>query len=107
MADDKALLWAAVTDIDLQIYKASIYKLRWDTPGAGLDLGLPALAQAQSTLHELVEWPEEISDAVEEVKERLDSYVRTLEARDHTTASGQQTHLFEAIARLRDQIRKI
>lgn len=32
----KALLWAAVTDLDVQIYKASVYKLRWDSPGVGL-----------------------------------------------------------------------
>ena len=39
----KALLWAAVADIDLQIYKATVYKLRWDSPGVGLDMALPAL----------------------------------------------------------------
>jgi hypothetical protein len=104
---DKALLWAAVTDVDLQVYKASVYKLRWGTPGAGLDMGLPALEQARLTLTALVEWPDEVAAAVDELADVLTAYIATLEARDHTTSSAQQTQLFAAINTLRDQIRKL
>lgn len=102
--DDKALLWAAVTDIDLQVYKASVYKLRWDFPGAGLDLGIPALYQAQETLDNLVDWPDELDEPVSELRDRLSTYIQTLEARDYTTASAQQTRLFKAVASLRKHV---
>ena len=105
--NDKALLWAAITDVDLQVYKASVYKLRWGTPGAGLDMGLPALEQARLTLTELLDWPPEVDGAVQDLLEILTAYIATLEARDHTTSSAQQTQLFAAIERVRDQIRKL
>lgn len=100
-------MWAAITDIDLQVYKASVYKLRWGTPGAGLDMGLPALEQARLTLTELVDWPPEAEAAVDDLVEVLTTYIATLEARDHTTSSAQQTQLFAAIERVRDHIRKL
>ena len=37
----KNTLWTAVVNIDLQLYKASVYKLRWGTPAAGIDMALP------------------------------------------------------------------
>lgn len=51
----RALLWAAVADLDLQIYKATVYKLRWDSPGVGLDMALPAPEEARLTLQEVPE----------------------------------------------------
>ncbi|MGH9243612.1 MAG: hypothetical protein ACRD29_04705 [Acidimicrobiales bacterium] len=104
---DKALLWAAVSDIDLQVYKASVYKLRWATPGVGLDMGVPALEQARLTLTQLVSWPAEVEGSVADLETSLATYIETLEARDHTTASGLQTQLFAAVERLRDEIRKL
>jgi hypothetical protein len=104
---DKALLWAAVCDIDLQVYKASNYKLRWATPGVGLDMGLPALEQARLTLTEMVTWPPEVEGSVADLETSLTTYIATLEARDHTTASSVQTQLFAAVERLRNDLRKL
>ena len=103
----KALLWAAMTDLDLQIYKASVYKLRWDSPGVGLDQALPALEQARLTLEDVATWPDEASEAVERFRAALADYTSSLDARDHTTASGQQTTLFNALAGLRAAVRDL
>ena len=103
----KALLWAAVTDIDLQIYKATVYKLRWDSPGVGLDMALPALEEARMTLEELTEWPDAVASEVEGLRSALSAYTRSLEIRDHTTASGQQTALFMSLAELRAVLRDL
>ena len=100
----KALLWAAVTDIDLQIYKASVYKLRWDSPGVGLDMALPALEEARLTLEEVTEWPDPVSGEVQYLRFALSEYTHSLKIRDHTTASGQQTALFLALAGLRGAV---
>jgi hypothetical protein len=105
--DDKALLRAAITDVDLQVYKASVYKLRWGSPGVGLDMAVPALEQARLTLTELVVWPPQVGAAVDDLRDLLVSYIATLEARDHTTASAQQTQLFAAVERVRNQLRKL
>ena len=51
-------LWIAVVNIDLQLYKASIYKLRWGTPG-GIDTAIPCYDEALQTLAE-TEWPGEV-----------------------------------------------
>ena len=101
----KALLWAAVTDIDLQVYKASVYKLRWDSPGVGLDLALPALDEARMTLDDVTAWPDAVSDEVDRLRSTLAAYTHSLQIRDHTTASGQQTAVFLALARLRSALR--
>lgn len=103
----KALLWAAVTDLDLQIYKASVYKLRWESPGVGLDMALPALEEARLTLEEVAEWPEGVSGEVAYFRFALSEYTHSLEIRDHTTASGQQTALFIALAALRSAVRDL
>jgi hypothetical protein len=42
-------LWSAVLDIDLQLYKGSVYKLRWGSPGVGLDVAVPCYQEAQRT----------------------------------------------------------
>ena len=103
----KALLWAAVTDLDLQIYKATVYKLRWDSPGVGLDMALPNLEEARLTLEELTGWPGGVAGEVERFRSALAAYTRSLEIRDHTTASGQQTALFMALAALRAAVRAL
>ena len=103
----KALLWAAVTDLDLQIYKASVYKLRWDSPGVGLDQALPNLQEARLTLETVTNWPDGVSDAVERFRTALAAFTVSLEARDHTTASGQQTALFNALVGLRAAVREL
>ena len=103
-ANPKEFLWAAVVDLDLQIYKASIYKKRWLTPG-GLDHALPALEQARLTVEQMVDWPAEIAGQVDDFKKVLSDYTATLEARDHTTASAQQTALFQALERVREAVR--
>jgi len=103
----KALLWSAVTDLDLQLYKASVYKLRWDSPGVGLDMGLPALEEARLTLEDVAEWPDAAGEPVDRFRQALARYTASLEARDHTTASGQQTTLFNALAALRAAIRDL
>lgn len=103
----KALLWAAVTDLDLQIYKATVYKLRWDSPGVGLDMALPVLEEARLTLEEVGEWPEAISGEVGFFRFALSEYTHSLEIRDHTTASGQQTALLMALAKLRAALRAL
>lgn len=101
----KGLLWAAVTDIDLQVYKATVYKLRWDSPGVGLDMALPALEEARLTLEEVAEWPDAVSGEVAHLRFALSEYTNSLEIRDHTTASGQQTALLMALAGLRAALR--
>ena len=103
----RALLWAAVADLDLQTYKATVYKLRWDSPGVGLDMALPALEDARLTLQEVPEWPEALSGEVAYFRSALSKYTHSLEIRDHTTASGQQTDLLLALARLRAALRAV
>lgn len=103
----KALLWAAVTDLDVQIYKASVYKLRWDSPGVGLDQALPALEEARLTLEYASDWPEQAAPAVERFRAALAAYTHSLEGRDHTSASAQQTALFLALAGLRAAVRDL
>ncbi len=103
----KALLWAAVTDLDLQIYKATVYKLRWDSPGVGLDMAFPALEEARLTLEEVAEWPDDLVGEVGYFRFALSEYTDSLQKRDHTTASGQQTALLMALARLRAAVRAL
>lgn len=103
----KALLWAVVTDLDLQIYKATVYKLRWDSPGVGLDMALPALEEARLTLEEVAEWPGVLSGEVAYFRFALSEYTHSLKIRDHTTASGQQTALLMALAKLRAALRAL
>ena len=103
----KALLWAVVTDLDLQIYKATVYKLRWDSPGVGLDMALPALEEARLSLEEVGDWPEALSGEVGYFRFALSEYTNSLDIRDHTTASGQQTALLMALAKLRAAVRTL
>lgn len=108
MTDDlheKALVWLAVVDLDLQIYKASIYKQRWLSPG-GLDHALLALDEAHQ-IAESVAWPLTTADHAEVFIKLLVRYTETLNAHDHTTASAQQTALFKALSDLRNSVRRL
>ena len=92
-----------VLDLDLQLYKGSIYKLRWGTPG-GLDMALPCYDRAITTLDE-TEWPDALRDGAVDLRERVAAYRRTLEQKDVTTASAQHSRMMVAFDLLRDQVR--
>lgn len=96
-------LWISVLDLDLQLYKGSIYKLRWGTPG-GLDMALPCYDRAITTLDE-TEWPEALRGGAVDLRERVAAYRRTLEQKDVTTASAQHSRMMVAFDSLRDQVR--
>jgi hypothetical protein len=95
--------WMAVLALDLQLYKASIYKLRWGTPG-GLDQALPCYDEALRVL-DGTDWPSELGGAAGELKEKVVAYRATLADRDVTTASAQQSRMMLAFEALRDQVR--
>jgi hypothetical protein len=97
-------LWTAVLNIDLQLYKGSVYKLRWGSPGVGLDLGIPCYQEARRTAEE-TEWPDELAAGAADLAERIARYIVTLEERDVTTASGQHSQLMGSFESLREQVR--
>jgi hypothetical protein len=97
-------LWGAVLDIDLQLYKGSVYKLRWGSPGVGLDVAIPCYQEARRTA-ELTPWPEELRPGAADLAERIAKYVVTLEARDVTSASGQHSGLMRSFEALRERVR--
>jgi hypothetical protein len=97
-------LWSAVLNIDLQLYKGSVYKLRWGSPGVGLDVGIPCYQEARRTA-EQTDWPDEIAAGAGELAERVARYITTLEARDVTSASGQHSQLMSSFEALREQVR--
>ena len=64
-ADEQAIshrLWISILDLDLQLYKGSIYKLRWGTPG-GLDMALPCYDRAIRTLDDTT-WPQGLGETI-------------------------------------------
>ena len=95
--------WIALLALDLQLYKGSIYKLRWGTPG-GLDQALPCYDEALRIL-EGTDWPDELASAVGQLSERVGAYRATLDARDVTTASAQQSRMMLAFEALREGVR--
>lgn len=97
-------LWSAVLNIDLQLYKGSVYKLRWGSPGVGLDVAIPCYQEAQRTA-ELTPWPAELREGAGDLAERIARHVSTLEARDVTSASGQYSGLMRSFEELREQVR--
>jgi hypothetical protein len=97
-------LWSAVLNIDLQLYKGSVYKLRWGSPGVGLDVAIPCYEEARRTA-ELTSWPAELRDGASDLAERIGRYIGTLEARDVTSASGQHSGLMRSFEELREQVR--
>jgi hypothetical protein len=98
------LLWTAVVNIDLQLYKGSVYKLRWGSPGVGLDMAIPCYHEARRTLAG-TRWPAELADAAADLAERVGRYIGVLEDRDVTSASGQHSKLMASFERLREQVR--
>lgn len=99
----KNTLWIAVVNIDLQLYKASIYKLRWGTPG-GIDVALPCYDEALQVLAE-TDWPGKIADDARVLAARIHKFKATLEARDVTTASSDLTRLMYAFEDVRAGVR--
>jgi hypothetical protein len=98
------MLWNAVINIDLQLYKGSVYKLRWGSPGVGLDMAVPCYQEAGRTA-EQTRWPAELEDSARDLADRIGRYIGVLEARDVTSASGQHSKLMASFERLRDQVR--
>jgi hypothetical protein len=96
-------LMTAVVTVDLQLYKGSIYKLRWGSPG-GLDEAIPSYQEAKRTIDE-TPWPDELRETATDLAQRIDRYVRTLQVQDVTSASGQHSQMMATFAALRDQVR--
>ena len=98
------MLSIAVVNIDLQLYKGSVYKLRWGSPGVGLDMAIPCYQEAKRTAEE-TGWPDELGEEAKDLAERIGRYIGTLMARDATSASGQHSQLMASFERLRDEVR--
>jgi hypothetical protein len=96
-------LWLSIVNIDLQLYKASIYKQRWGTPG-GIDQALPCYDEALTTLGETA-WPESLRGEADDLARRIASFKETLNARDVTIASAAQTKMMVSFEDLRDGVR--
>ena len=96
-------LWISVVNIDLQLYKASIYKLRWGTPG-GIDTAMPCYDEALQVLGE-TDWPGKLGPLAISLAGRIRKFKETLEARDITIASADMTRLMYAFEDLRAGVR--
>lgn len=96
-------LWISILNLDLQLYKASIYKLRWGTPG-GIDQALPCYDEALLTL-ERTDWPAELRENADDLARRIGSFKRTLELKDVTIASAAQGKMTASFEDLRDGVR--
>jgi hypothetical protein len=97
-------LWTAVLNIDLQLYKGSVYKLRWGSPGVGIDMAIPCYREAKRTVDE-TPWPDGLGDGARDLGERIERYIGTLQARDATSASGQHSRLMSSFEALREGVR--
>jgi len=93
----------AVVNIDLQLYKGSIYKLRWGTPG-GIDQALPCYDEATRALDDTA-WPGELNNLVATLRERVAIYRKTLVNKDVTSASAENTRMMRAFEALREAAR--
>lgn len=110
MADEKGMqqqilsnrLRAAVVDIDLQLYKGSIYKLRWGSPG-GLDAATPCYRAAKRAVDE-TPWPDEMNDLAKNLAAQVEQYIATLETRDVTSASAQHSVMMSHFEALKDSV---
>jgi hypothetical protein len=96
-------LSTAVVNIDLQLYKGSIYRLRWGSPG-GLDMAVPAYREAKRTV-EGARWPDDLAKDATVLSEAIDQYLRDLDAMDVTTANADNTRMIQAFETLRDNTR--
>jgi len=91
-------------DIDLQLYKGSIYKLRWGSPG-GLDQGIPCYRTA-AALAEGAPWPDDLQKLASALADRVRAYVAILEAKDVTTASAQHSLMMADFEALREAVHR-
>ena len=96
-------LQLALTNIDLQLYKGSIYKLRWGTPG-GIDQALPCYDEATRVLDD-TSWPSELGSLVGALRDRVAIYRETLVKKDVTSASAENTRMMRAFEALREAAR--
>ena len=96
-------LTMVLIDVDLQLYKGSIYKLRWGSPG-GLDEAIPCYRAAKRTISE-APWPDEMRDLADELTARVDRYISILESRDVTSASAQLSALMSNFKVLQERVR--
>jgi hypothetical protein len=96
-------LWTSILNLDLQLYKASIYKQRWGTPG-GIDQALPCYDEALRTLQR-TDWPETLGEDVADLARRVASFKETLIKRDVTIASAAQTKMMVSFEDLRESVR--
>ena len=96
-------LQLALTNIDLQLYKGSIYRLRWGTPG-GIDQALPCYDEVTRVLGE-VDWPSNLQRLVDELATHVAAYRQTLVVKDVTSASAQNTRMVRAFEALREHVR--
>src|SRR3954463_3388517 len=84
----------AVTNIDLQLYKGSIYKQRWGTPG-GIDQALPCYDEVTRVLNDTA-WPPALQSVAVTLRERVAAYRETLVNKDVTSASAESTRMMRA-----------
>jgi len=96
-------LGTSILNVDLQLYKGSIFKQRWGTPG-GIDQALPCYDEAIATL-EQTPWPEDLREGAEDLARRVAAFKETLVARDVTIASAAHTKLMVSFEDLRDGVR--
>lgn len=96
-------LWTSILNLDLQLYKASIYKQRWGTPG-GIDQALPCYDEALTTLQR-TDWPETLRDDAADLGRRVAAFKETLIKRDVTIASAAQTKMMVSFENLRESVR--
>lgn len=96
-------LSTAVVNIDLQLYKGSIYKLRWGSPG-GLDMALPAYREAKRVV-DGAPWPDDLAKDATVLAEAIERYLHDLETMDVTTASADQSRMMQSFEALRDNTR--
>jgi hypothetical protein len=96
----KLRLQLALTNVDLQLYKGSIYKLRWGTPG-GIDQALPCYDEAARVLDDTA-WPSELQSLVGALRDRVAVYRETLVKKDVTSASAENTRMMRAFEALRE-----
>ena len=96
-------LQLATTTLDLQLYKGSIYKLRWGTPG-GIDQALPCYDEATRILDD-TSWPAELQSLVGALKTEVAAYRLTLVKKDVTSASSRNTKMMRAFEALREAAR--
>jgi hypothetical protein len=93
----------AVTSLDLQLYKGSVYKLRWGSPG-GLDHAIPCYEEAARVI-ESTPWSSDLRKDADTLAEFVDKYLVTLRGMDVTTASTLHSKMIACFETIRDTVR--